>query len=314
MTTYIIGHKKPDLDAVVSAIAVAEFRKMRGDQYNPTAVIADPINPETEFVFNKFGQIPPGLITATDIKPEDKIVLVDHNETDQRLDGLPQDQIITIVDHHKFNLNLNHPIKITAMPIGSTSTIVYLKFVQYGLAIPANLAKLMLCAVLSDTVGLKSGTTTDKDRQAVEGLAKTAGISDIEALTLEIFKAKSNISSLTPEQIVKNDYKVFEFAKKTFIGQIETVEQEEIINNRKAELLAAMEQVKAAEKVDLLFLAITDILKINTKLLLPGDTEAQVAQKAFGGTAVDSVLDIGEKLSRKKDIAPPIEKVVAGES
>ncbi len=310
MITYIIGHKKPDLDATVSAIAVAEFRQLRGD-INPTPVIADPINPETEFVLSKFGHQAPKLITAAAIKPEDKIVLVDHNEVDQRLENLPQDQITAIIDHHKFNINLNHAIKITALPIGSTNTIVYLKFKQYGFVIEPTLAKLMLCAILSDTVGGKSGTTTDKDRQAVTNLVKIGGITDVDALTLEIFKAKSNIGSLTPEQIVKNDYKVFEFAKKTFIGQIETVEQEEVIKNRKAELLIAMAAVKKSEAVDLIFLAVSDILKVNTKLLLPGDEETAVAEKAFGGKAVDNVLDIGSKLSRKKDIAPPIEKAVA---
>lgn len=306
MTTYIIGHKKPDLDAVVSAIATAEFRKQRGDKGNPIAVIADPINPETTFVFTKFGATPPKQITAADITPEDKIVLVDHNELDQRLNNLPQDQVVGIVDHHKFNINFNHAIKITAMPLGSCTTIVYTKLKQYGLNIDPALAKLMLCAVLSDTVGLKSGTTTDKDKQAVADLAKMAGITDIDNLTLEIFKAKSNLSSLTPEQIVKNDYKIFEFTQKTFIGQIETVEQE-IFLNRKAELITAMQSVKQAEGVGLIFLAVSDILKVNTKLLLLGTEEASVAEKAFGGKAVDNVLDIGAKLSRKKDFAPPIE-------
>lgn len=307
MTTYIIGHKKPDLDAVVSAIATARFRIQRGDKGNPAAVIADPINPETEFVFGKFGITPPKLITVANIKPEDKIVLVDHNEIDQRLDNLPQDQIIGIVDHHKFNINLNHAIKITAMPLGSCTTIVYAKFKQYNLPIESELAKLMLCAVLSDTVGGKSGTTTDKDRYAITDLAKVAGITDVDALTLEIFKAKSNLTSLTPEQIVKNDYKIFEFSKKTFIGQIETVEQETIIGHRKVELMSAMQSVKTAEGVDLIFLAVSDILKVNTKLILPGADEICVAQKAFGGKTVDNILDIGPKLSRKKDFAPPIE-------
>ena len=309
MITYIIGHKKPDLDATVSALAVAEFRKLRGD-INPTPVIADPINPETEFVLGKFGVAAPKLITAADIKPEDRIVLVDHNEVDQRLDNLPQDQITAIIDHHKFNLNLNHAIKITALPIGSTNTIVYLKFMQYGFTIEPTLAKLMLSAVLSDTVGGKSSTTTDKDRQAVTDLAKISGISDVDALTLEIFRAKSNLGSLTPEQIVKNDYKIYEFAKKTLIGQIETVEQAEVLANRKAELLSAIEAVKKAEGFDLIFLAVSDILKVNTKLLLGGDEEIAVAEKAFGGKAVANVLDIGPKLSRKKDFAPPIEAVL----
>lgn len=310
MTTYIIGHKKPDLDSVVSALAVEQFRKLRGDRGNPTAVTADHINPETAFVFNKFSAVLPKQITSSDIKPEDKIVLVDHNEADQRLDNLPAEQIVAIIDHHKFNLNLNQAIKITAMPIGSTTTIVYLKFKQYGFAIESNLAKLMLAAVLSDTVGGKSGTTTDKDRQAVTDLAKTAGISDIDNLTLEIFKAKSNIGGLTPEQIVKNDYKIFEFAKKTFIGQVETVEQNEVLAKQKGGLLSAMKIVKDQEGVNLIFLAISDILKVNTKILLLGDDEIAIGEKAFGVKAIDNILDIGPKLSRKKDIAPAIENAL----
>lgn len=312
MTTYVIGHIKPDLDSVVSAIAVAEFRKQRGDTDNPIPAIAGPINPETDYVLKKFAVSPPQLLTAEQIKPEDKIVLVDHNELDQRLNNLPVDQIVTIVDHHKFNINLNHPIKITAAPLGSTATIVYLKFKQYNIVPEPTLAKLMLCAVLSDTVGGKSGTTTDKDRQAVTDLAQTAGISDVDGLTLEIFLAKSNLDSLTPEQIIKNDYKIFEFAKKTFVGQIETVEQAEVISQRKDELLKAMAKVKAQEGTALIFLAISDILKVNTKLLLLGPDEAAIAEKAFGTKAVDSIIDIGAKLSRKKEIAPPIEKALAG--
>ena len=312
MTTYIIGHKKPDLDATVSAMAVASFRSLRGDSQNPVAVIAEPINPETEAVFKKFNLTPPQVITSTDIKSGDKIILVDHNETEQRLDGLNQDQIIAIIDHHKVNLNLNTPIKITILPVGSTCTIVYLKFKQYNLPIEEGLAKLMLSGFLSDTVGLKSGTTTDKDRQAVDGLSKIAKIDDIDGLTLEIFKAKSDISALSPEQIVKNDYKIFDFAKKTYIGQLETVEQDEVLITRKDDLLDAMQQVKKAEGVDYLFLAITDVLKVNTKLLLLSDSEKELAQKAFNTTSIDQILDIGPKLSRKKDIAPPIEKTLNG--
>jgi manganese-dependent inorganic pyrophosphatase len=207
---------------------------------------------------------------------------------------------------------LNLPIKITTLPVGSTCTIVYLKFKQYNLTIPEPLAKLMLGGILTDTVGLKSGTTTDKDRQAVNDLKTVSQINDIDAYTLEIFKAKSNISSLSPEQIVKNDYKIFDFAKKIFIGQLETVEQDDVIKNRKSELLAAMQQVKQSEGVELLFLVITRYFKVNSKIILLSEAEQSTATKAFGGAPSENILDIGPKLSRKKDIAPPIEKALNG--
>lgn len=306
MKHFIIGHQKPDLDSAVAALALAKYFELVGDPTG-TPVLADPINPETEFIFGKFNATPPPVIATTDIKAEDQILLVDHNEVEQRLAGINPDQISGIVDHHKANLNLSNPITIDIKPWGSTNTLIYHKFKTRSLTIPSDLAKLMLSAILSDTVGLKSATTHEKDREAVDALKVIAEINDLDALTLEIFKAKSNISALTPEEIIKNDYKVFDFAKKTFIGQLETVEQAEILANRKDELLKAMKALKASENVDLLFLAITDILKVNTKLLILGDEEKAVAQKAFGGTVTDNVLDIGAKLSRKKEIAPPLE-------
>ncbi len=169
----------------------------------------------------------------------------------------------------------------------------------------------MLAAILSDTVGLKSPTTTDRDTKFAQELAQIAQITDFDAFTLDIFKAKSNVSKLSPVQIVKNDYKLFEFTQPTFIGQIETVEQELLLSTKKQELLKAMTQVKKEQKVKYLFLAVTDILKINTKLLILDKPEQEIAQKAFGGTTQDNVLDIGAKLSRKKEIAPAIEKTMA---
>lgn len=309
MKHYVIGHIKPDVDATVAAISMAQYLRQRGYP-EATAVIADPINPETEFVLNKFEAESPKLLSASDITKDDTITLVDHNEEDQRLPGINPDQIIGIVDHHKANLNLGHPIAITIKPIGSTNTVIFGKFKKHNLNIDKKLAQLMLCAILSDTVGLKSSTTTDTDRGVVEELKGLAGISDTDALTKEIFKAKSDISKLSPEQIVKNDYKIFDFAKKTYIGQLETVEQEEVVKDRKAQLLEAMASVKNQEAVELLFLAVTDILNVNTKLLILGEEEQAIAQKAFGGLVSDNILDIGAKLSRKKDIAPPIEEAL----
>jgi manganese-dependent inorganic pyrophosphatase len=169
----------------------------------------------------------------------------------------------------------------------------------------------MLSAILSDTVGLKSSTTTETDRTAVSDLSVISGITDIDALTLEIFKSKSNIGSLTDEQVITNDYKIFEFGgKKVFISQIETVEQESLISSRKQNLLPALEKTKQNEAVDYIFLAITDILAVNTKLVLSSSAESDLATISFGGIVTDNILDIGPRMSRKKDIAPFIEKAL----
>lgn len=313
-TTYILGHKKPDTDAVVAPMALAYLFGQDSAKFgheNPVAAITEDLNPETKFLFEKFGVASPRIISASDLTDGDTVVLVDHNEADQRMDGLEESRIVEVVDHHKVNINLSQPIFMTFKAWGASSTIVYWMMKKFHVTPDKTIASLMLAAILSDTVGFKSATTTPVDKQLGMELAKLAGISDVDAFTLEIFKAKSDISSLTIEQIIKNDYKVFDFGTKTMIDQLETVEQETLVTERKAELLAGMQTVKSEMGVPLLFVAITDILKVNTKLLILGEQEAQVATKAFGGTVTDNILDIGPKMSRKKEIAPAIEKALA---
>lgn len=312
MNTYIIGHLKPDTDAVVSAMALEYLFKQAAcfGYESPMATITEELNPETTYLFEKFSVASPMIISSSKIKPEDKVVLVDHNEANQQLEGLNPDQIVEIIDHHKVNLNLSSPIFLTFKTWGSTSTIIYYLMKQNQVVPDKTLASLMLAALLSDTVGYKSATTTDKDREIGKELADLAEIQDVEAFTLEIFKAKSNTAALSDNQIVKNDYKVFEFAKKTLINQIETVDPDEILK-RKDGLLKAMAQLKEEEQVELVYCAISDILQVNTKLLMLSDAEVKFAEAAFGGTSDAKILDIGAKLSRKKEIAPPLEKAIS---
>lgn len=311
--TYIIGHQKPDTDSVVAALAL-EFLYKQDPSWgyqNPEARIVDPLNPETTYLFEKFSIQAPQILTADQINPDDQVVLVDHNEETQRLAGLNPDQIVEIVDHHKANFNFNNPIYLTFKTWGSSATVVYYLMKRNSITPDTKLASLMLCAILSDTVGFKGATTTNWDKKFGLQLAQIAGIEDIEGLALEIFKAKSDVSKLSDEQIVKNDYKIFDFnGKKVFIDQLETVEQQYVMEQKKKDLLEAMSAVKTQEKVDLLFVCITDVLKINSKLLILGQAEQEVAQSAFGGQVTDQVLDIGPKMSRKKEIAPLIEKAV----
>jgi manganese-dependent inorganic pyrophosphatase len=315
MKTYIFGHLKPDTDAVVSAMAL-EYLHNHSEEKNPAhensqAVIVGDLNPETTFIFDKFKIEKPQLITTDDIKEDDQIILVDHNEESQRLAGINQDQIVNIVDHHKVNLNLSQPVCLIFRPWGSTCTVIYHMMKMKGVTPDKTMATLMLAAILSDTVGFKSATTAMKDEQSGKELAEIAEIQDIETFTLEIFKAKSDVSKLSDEQIVTNDYKIFDFGgKKILIDQLETVEQEVILSDKKEGLLKAMETVKSDQSVDYIFVAITDILEINTKLLLLGDDSGAIAIKAFGGTVENNTLDIGPKMSRKKEIAPAIEKAL----
>lgn len=310
--TFIIGHQKPDTDSVVAALALEFlFNQQKSFGYqNVQAAIVDPINNETKYLLERFNTPAPELITTQSIAQEDQVVLVDHNEESQRLVNLDPNQIVEIIDHHKANFNFSNPIYLNFKPWGSTTSIVYFmmqRFASKPIEPTKQLAALMLAAILSDTVGFKSSTTTKRDKDMAQELASIAQISDLEQFTLDIFKAKSDLSSLTPQQLVKNDYKKFEFDKSTFIGQLETVQQAEILANQKSDLLKAMQEVKQEENVELIFLAVTDVLKSNTKLLVADSESEAVAKNAFCETAKNGVIDIGPKLSRKKDIAPAIE-------
>ncbi len=315
--TYIIGHQKPDTDSVVSALSL-EYLFQTDDSFgyqDPEAVIADPVNNETQYLLDKFQVKAPRLLTAQEIKETDQVVLVDHNEESQRLPNLNFNQVCEVVDHHKVNLNLSQPIYLNFKPWGSTTSIIYFMMKQYTdkpVKPTKQLAGLMLSAILSDTVGFKSSTTTKRDQKFANELAKLAQVNDIESFAFEILKAKSDLSGLSPEQLVKYDYKLFDFGQKVLIGQLETVEQEKFIAEKKTQLLSAMLAVKEEEKLDLIFLAITDVLKVNTKLLIADDQSARVAQQSFKGIVSSNILDIGPKLSRKKEIAPVIEKQLKG--
>jgi len=313
MKTYIIGHQKPDTDSVVAVLAFEHLFNSQDcwGHSDSLACITHDLNPETKFVFNKFKANKPKLIKASDIESNAKVVLVDHNEISQRLTGLNQSQITDIFDHHKINLDLKKPIFITTKDWGSTNTIAWYLMDLHKVDIPQQLASLMLCAILSDTVGFKSVITTETDKKAARDLAQKAKIKDIDALSLEILKAKSDISSLSDEQIVTNDYKLFNFSgKKVFINQLETVAQEKMLNTKKTDLLKALEITKKNQAVDLAFMAVSDVLKINTKLLILSDEEKTIAESAFKGLVKNNLLDIGKKLSRKKQIAPAIEKAL----
>ena len=312
--TYIIGHTQPDTDSAVAALALEYLYKQKKcfKYLDPQAVTASPINAETQYLFDRFGVTPPTVISAQDISPQDNVVLVDHNEATQRLPGLNEAQIVDVVDHHKANLSLPAPIYMTFKAWGSSSTIAHYLMEQNQVKPDKKLAGLMLSAILSDTVGFKSSTTTDRDKEVGQKLAKLAGLDDVDALTLDIFKAKSDTSNLTIDQLATKDHKVFEFnGQKIFINQIETVEPNQILEDKRSKLMPALEKLRQEMKLDLVFVAVTDILQVNTKLLLPSDQEIKVAQKAFGGQVSNNILDIGPKLSRKKEIAPAIEQALA---
>lgn len=311
MNIYITGHKDPDLDSVASAILYAEYLE-KAQKYPLAKIIpasAGEINVETAFVLEKFGVEVPANLDKIDILEDDKFILVDHNEELQRHPKVNPENVLELVDHHRVNLNFAFPLQISILPVGSTATIIYSIFQKEAITPSETAQKLTLCAILSDTQGLKSSTTSGLDSEYAHDLGKKLKI-DLDSLTFEIFKAKSDISGLSPEEIAKKDFKIFKFGEKeVFIDQVETVEPEKVLS-QKEELIKALEKIKSEEGAGIGYIVITDILNVNSRVLYSNEEEERILEKAFTTQGVNGVADIGPRMSRKKDIAPEIERVL----
>lgn len=310
---YIIGHTKPDLDSAVAVVALKHlFDQTQCFGYSKAVpVLAGSANFETQTIFKKFHADLPRVLKTQDIKPADQFILADHNEASQRLAGIKDEQLVDIYDHHKVNLNLSQPIFINIKAWGSTSTVAAWFMETSKVKPDKNLASLMISAILSDTQGFKSGTTTPTDKQFVKKLNQIAQIKDLDTLTLEIFKAKSSLRGLSSQDILTKDYKIYDFSgHKTLINQIETVEQEKLLS-QSIQLIKEVEDIKKEMALDYFICVITDVLKINSKALVAPEDE-KILTRAFpqAKKIKSGIWDIGALMSRKKEIAPAIEKVL----
>jgi len=310
---YIIGHIKPDLDSAVASVSLKYLfdKKPCFQRFNSQPVLASEANFETKTIFTKFKAKLPPVLLKKQVRVKDKFVLVDHNEPSQRFDKIADQQVIDIFDHHKAFINLPTPIYITIKPWGSTNTLIFHLMEVSQIKPEKNLAGLMISAILSDTVALKSPTTTIVDKQAVKKLNSIAKIKDLKGLVLEIFKAKSSLAGLTDKQILAKDYKIYQFSgKKVLIGQVETVEQEKLII-KSEQLIKSFSELKKDLKLNHAFCVITDILRINSKCFVNQEDE-KILIKAFPKSKKikEGVFDLGPILSRKKEIAPAIENSI----
>lgn len=292
--TYVIGHKSPDTDSVVSSIVLGGILG-----YKPA--VAGPINQETVFVLNYFHIAPPELLVSAEGK---KLFLVDHNEALQVVDGGDKAEIIGVIDHHKINFNYASPIRFISEPVGSTGTVIYENYKNEVISDPV-VAGLILSAILSDTIIFKSPTATDRDRKAAEELAAAAGISDVAAFGIEIKKANASIVGRDIKEVVAGDFKDFDIGgKKIGIGQVEVVDLSEA-TARKEEIIGRIKEIKDLG-YEMVIFAATDIMNEGSELFFAGD--ASVIEKAFGvqPESPDSVYIKG-LMSRKKQIVPALE-------
>ncbi len=249
-----------------------------------------------------------GLVCAACVGNVEKqeVILVDHNEKKQIIDGIDDAKIVGVIDHHRIGgtLATDGPISILFRTVGCTATIVTGLYKQYGIAIPKEIAGLLLSAVISDTVLFRSPTCTQEDKEAAAELAAIAGV-DIETYGMEMLKAGANVSDLTPEQICANDMKEFNGGGKTFtISQVQVMDTSDLLNQKDV-LVNALDKMRTSKGIDACFLMITSIIDESTNLIFAGSMDDTVS-KAFEKDVMDKEVYLPHVMSRKKQIVPPI--------
>lgn len=247
-----------------------------------------------------------GLIRLTG--PNDyekqKVILVDHNNLAQSVDGIEEANILEIIDHHNLGaIGTSVPINFRSKPVGCTSTMIYDMFTENKVSIPKNIAGLMLSAILSDTLLLTSPTTTEDDRFAAVKLANIAKV-DIDTYGLEMLKAASSIEGKTVEELIKTDFKTYNVGTKTLgIGQIMTMDFDTIEKNVDEFINKLNEMVDTNYSIVVIF--ITDIIK-NGSYVLYNEKAADIIADSFGIKNIHQGVFLPKMVSRKKQILPAI--------
>lgn len=298
----IVGHKNPDTDSVIAAIAAEElFAKVFGKEAK--AYRAGMLNNETKFLLEKFGVEAPEIVSS--FGENDSVALVDHNEAGQIADGLNYSNVDYIFDHHKLAITTEKPIFCRMEPIGSTSSLIAKMFFEKNVEISEITAKLLLAGILSDTLNLMSPTTTAEDKDLTAKLNEIAKF-DVEKFVGEMFNAKSSLEGISTEEVITLDYKTFEMGKfNVGVGTWETTNPASV-NVKKDEILKALASKKETDKLDKIFFMVVDIIKQSCQLYVIAEDEQVLAEKVFGGKASENILVLPGVVSRKKQIIPQL--------
>ena len=297
--TYVFGHKSPDSDTITSSIVMANLENKLGNT-DAKAYRLGSINKETEFILNYLNMDAPELLES--IEDGSDVILVDHNSPSESIDNLNNLNILKIVDHHKLALETSYPLFLRFEPVGCTETILFKLYQENGVEITKEIATLMLSAIVSDTLLLKSPTTTEDDISAVEALSKIAEV-DVEEYGLEMLKAGTDLSSFTIDEILQLDAKQIDFKDvRSIINQVNTASIDDVME-MKDELEDGISKIIDSENLDLFILLITDIVNSNSQVIALGKS-AKLIEKAYGVELIDNTALLEGVVSRKKQVVP----------
>lgn len=242
-----------------------------------------------------------------------KVILVDHNELSQAVDNIEQAEVIEIVDHHRIGtLETKNPIIFRNQPVGCTATIVRQMYQEKGVDVPKEIAGLLCAAIVSDTLLFRSPTCTPLDEMTAREMADIAGV-DVETFAADMFKAGSNLSEKTTEEIFYQDFKKFIAGDVVFgVGQISSMATEEL-QLIKERLAPHLQYECGKHGVEMVFFMLTNILDESTELICYGEGAADVVRNAFGMNIEDGACVLQGIVSRKKQLIPAMMNVLQEE-
>ena len=299
MTVYVFGHQNPDTDTITSAIVMSNFERELGNTDTIACRLGN-INKETQYVLDYLKIDEP--IFIEDIDDSSDVILVDHNNPAESIKNLDKCNILKVIDHHRVILNTTYPLFYRAEVLGSTQTVLYKLYKEYDIKINETIATLMIAGIVSDTLLLKSPTTTEEDIKIIEKLSEIAGI-DYRKFGLEMLKKGTDLSGLSIEKLLYSDAKKINFKEvKAITNQINTTEINEVMQ-MKDELEKGIDQIIKDEKIDLYLLLITDIINGNSQVIVKG-RRSDLFEKSFNIKLKDNTAFIKGLLSRKKQVTP----------
>ena len=301
---YIFGHKNPDTDSICSALVKERFNRKLGYEKCVARRLGN-LNKETQYVLNYLGIEAPELLEK--VEEGQEVILVDHNEFNQSVEGIEKSKVIGVIDHHRIaNFETSEPLYYNARPYGCTCTILYKEYKQRGLEISKEEAILMASAIISDTLLLKSPTTTNHDVKALDELEKMAGI-DIKEYGLEMLKAGTDLDDFSAEELINLDAKSLDKEGTKFvIAQVNTVSIDDVLK-RQQEIENEMRKAIEEKGLSLFVFAITDILNSNSEIIALGE-KSNVIESAFGKNLENNRAFLEGVVSRKKQLLPNIDK------
>lgn len=290
MTTDIISFEADDMLSDIKEI-------MQKNEYRNYPVVE---NNKLVGILNKDQFVMP--------KPQE-VILTDHNELGQAVEGIESGKILEVIDHHRFGgLKTSDPIFINVRPVGCTCTIVTNMYREHNITPPREIAGLLMSAIISDTVLFKSPTCTEIDKEAVKYLAEITGV-NYEEYGLNMLKAGADVSDMTAKEIVKNDSKEFTIGShKMLISQLSVLDTDTIMA-KKEDIVKEMENLCKENGYDMDIVIITDIIKEGSYLVFVGEPKNLIGE-AFAKDASEGIIYLDGVMSRKKQIIPPLSEAV----